>query len=1273
MALNFRSNTNNQQPKTPLNFRKTTSAPLSQIQQPSFPSVSEIVPASQITNQVAAEPKVPLGVIGQGITKAQQFLAGTPTQQEIETFDSGMPKFTAAKPIVSVRETGEDLARASAGLTGGFLNTIRLLNRPAEIAGGKLEELVTGKQIDTTKAPINQLLRSQIGKTESQQEAFAIPQETGAFDQFRREIVSGVPQLAPTLAGLPPVQSLAFMGTSAAGSGARQAELEGASPLQQVSAGGAKGLLEVATEFLPTKKLEKFVSGTGTAKDLAIDVIAETVGEALSEALSPAIETIYNQNALNEAYVQNTGQTLSNIANAGLQGGALALLVGGAVVGSQNVNNATNDPSLKNLAQVAKDIQDATNVKLFETADYTQLISPEIVQQEKQRILNEYNQKVEDFNQWRKDNSGGAFGRSDDLTFETALYELESGIDINKELAKISETDQQILERLAENRRLGTVAGAFNLPSTEELVDAEARRIFTQESTPADDSPFIDEPFEFSEFAKKQGVTEPIRFEDKGQTPFDAISQTDRTRPTTLEQILEMPETLTDVGPSERWTTDIFRQTEKVFGDNVGIIQKQLLDPFDAAKKARVESEIELTDKLMNDIVKELGIKRRSRDSALVQEFGEKKISDMDLVDEVGVERANKIVAADKWFRDQYAQFLQRINNSRALVGKPEISFRSDYYRHFKEMGDTFQGIKNVFESNRQIDPALEGLSEFTKPKEKWASFKQQRTGDDTDLDAVGGFLDYIKAGTYAKHIDPQIAKFRDFNNKLAEGTKTSKAINNYIGFLDEYANDLAGKTNRYDRLLQGDTGRKALAIVNLLSSRMKSNAVLGNISSSLSQIANVPQGMAYVKNPQTLSEAAKGYLQSLTGEGDTDLYNQSGFLKERFTDSFSQFDDRIIDKPKKLAQWALGVLDETGTKFIWSSIYRKAVKDGESNPVKFADNETRKLVAGRGIGEVPIRQKSKLFQLIAPFTLEVNNLWKVQKDFVNKKDFGGLAILYLANMLLNDAFEEIRGSGVVFDPISALIEGFQSGDGIGDKFTGAVGQLGGEVLSNIPLGQTISQVVPEFGTTTDIPLGEGLQKTFPNLTSDEGTLKLPGRQEIFGKTDPTRFGTGLPIVKALQSPTSLISSFGPSFGGQQLRKTIQGGQALGLLPEVNISDDGIALESREPASVSKSGRLRTPIEVTPPKVAQGLTFGEFSLPEVRQFFDEERTAYGKKQTENFNTLVDQGFDSVKLNEALVSAKEFKKRDDRIRSLIEAGYTDSEVKKIANTFFGYKF
>ena len=679
---------------------------------------------------------------------------------------------------------------------------------------------------------------------------------------------------------------------------------------------------------------------------------------------------------------------------------------------------------------------------------------------------------------------------------------------------------------------------------------------------------------------------------------------------------------------------DVYRNFRQAFGNNYDAVKNKILEPFDNAKKSFVDMQKKYTDSLYDDVVKKFNINQKTNESAAIQWFGEKKkpakVTDPQTGKKVWTQvdytledlkrefpdKWQNVVEADKWFRTKYDEIIDTVNESRQKIypnveadskkvrqqidaiysdisltdaekkAQAKLKFeeinnitknkrvpkRADYYRHFNEMADGFEGVKNLFETPSQIDPSLAGVSEFTKPRSKFAGFMQRRGLGAYKADAVGGFLDYIKASSYATHIDPQISVFRGLAKDIVEGTAKTRNANNFIEYLQDFANDLAGKTNAADRWFQKiiPGGRKTFRILNWINSRVKANTVLGNASSSLSQIANVPQIIAYVKDPRYLAKGAGEYMASIFGKGKAaKLYEKSQFLSERYSGKlYSRFNTNMLDQPKKFAAWMLGVGDELGTKFGWSALYEKAVAEGIKNPIRYADNEIRRLVAGRGVGEMALLQKSKVFQLVAPFQVEVGNLWHVQKDFITDNDFAGLAMLYMANYALNRGMEQVRGSGVVFDPIKAIQDAIAEEDATPLE---RVGRVAGEVLSNVPLGQTIASAYPEYG------VGD-----------------LPTRKEFFGREDPTRFGSGILAVKSMQDP---LYKLAPPFGGNQIKKTIQGTQAL-----FNKSVGG--------------DKLKYQVDPNAANILRGTLFGQNSFPEAQEYYENNRRPLSKKQTE---------------------------------------------------------
>lgn len=667
----------------------------------------------------------------------------------------------------------------------------------------------------------------------------------------------------------------------------------------------------------------------------------------------------------------------------------------------------------------------------------------------------------------------------------------------------------------------------------------------------------------------KQAVTEALNQFEINDGGINKILSELKPKAIKNPALVKGAESLKDISGFKGQARDVYRNFKAFFGEKFPEVKKQILDPFDAAKGKYVDTQKTILSDLKTNIVNKLGISKGSKESAAVMDFGEKLISKDDLVKKFGTEKANKIVEADAWFRQKYDSFLEEVNASRKEIypNSPEkiIPKRQDYYRHFQELGG-LGGLKNIFETPAGIDPTLAGISAFTKPKSKYLSFAQKRLGLQSARDAVGGFLEYVPSYAYAKHIDPEIGKFRTLAKDLALQTQESKNANNFIEYLGDFANDLAGKTNAADRFVQKiiPGGRKTFGVINWLNQRVKANTILGNASSSIAQIFNVPQGIASAK--QYSIPGVTRTMGSIFAENKPML--ESSFIKERYSQSmFNTFEESLLAKPKQFAAWMVGVTDELGTKFIWNSHYAKALAKNIENPVKYADDITRNLVAGRGIGEVPLLQKSKVFQLFAPFQLEVGNLWYVMGDQVKAKDFSGLATLLVSNFLFNRVAEKVRGSDVVFDPINAVYEGLVALNQEEDKKVGSAklaGRVAGELLSNVPGGQTLASMYPEYGF------------------KDLGSVT---REDLFGKGDPTRFGSGL-LIKGVQDPLFKVL---PSFGGGQLKKTIQGTKAF-IKGKVE----------------NKAGKKQFDIPKTPDNLVRSVLFGKYSSPQATTYFDKQ-------------------------------------------------------------------
>jgi len=775
-----------------------------------------------------------------------------------------------------------------------------------------------------------------------------------------------------------------------------------------------------------------------------------------------------------------------------------------------------------------------------------------------------------------------------------------------------------------------------------------------------------------------------------------------------LEGIDLNPAELSDISGTQAGWRDIWRNMRDVFGEKFPAVKAKILDPLEDAKAAWVDHQREITDKLYTDIVEGLGIEKGSRESELIQLYGEggyryweaipkhvakneqsinnwitqlekkhgkgnveltgdgaeiiKPFDYDDLVREVGAERAADIVQAENWFRQVYDNLIDQVNTVRqqiypyaegrlaeidariqqlktdkslfpntaerraeleALEAQREtfmrgkvVPKRKDYFRHFREM-EGIEGVQNLFDTSAQISPELAGKSMYTRPKSKFHGFMQQRGMGQYKPDAVGGLLEYIPSATYAIHIDPQGAAFRQLEKELVDVMGGNTGINKFLEYLKYYADDIQGKTNFFDRNLQFLTNRTVFKVLVQLNNHIKGNVILGNAGTMVSQVFNMPQGIAFTK--QYSQSGLTRYLASAFerhSNPEAFMKNnpmaQSRFLKERYSgDMYRRFDAKLGAKAKNVAVVGMEDVDRFATEFIWNSCYEKALNTkGIGDPIRYADYHTRRLVAGRGVGEVPLMQKSKLVQLIAPFQVEVGNLWNVMGDMRRDKDWGAFVILPIALWLFNKGSEKLRGSGVALNPIQAIadsVEIYQ--DNKDNKSYRIMGRMAGEVLSNIPLGQTAAA-----------------------MFFDENQ-----RKQFFGREDPTRYGSSVLVVKGVQDPLFKVAM---PFGGLQLEKTLKGANTLA-----------------EGGSYNRKGNLKYPVSDDPVNAAKGLIFGTGGFRETRPYYEEGGRPLSDKQTAEYERKVGRGTDKERVYRDI----QRKRKIDSLQNQIQAIRRDRDI------------
>jgi hypothetical protein len=364
-------------------------------------------------------------------------------------------------------------------------------------------------------------------------------------------------------------------------------------------------------------------------------------------------------------------------------------------------------------------------------------------------------------------------------------------------------------------------------------------------------------------------------------------------------------------------------------------------------------------------------------------------------------------------------------------------------------------------------------------------------------------------------------------------------------------------------------------------------------------------------------------------------------------------FKDKIFRKTEKFSSWMLEAGDKLGTYVMWDAALidyinknfgknTELTEEQKREAVRYADDIARRASAGRGIGEVPLKQKSILVNFFAAFQVEVNNaftvFWRNAISANGKRNIRGLTAYLISSAILNGIVREIFGWGVTYDPIGAIkdtIEYCVDNDDddektLFDKLKYAFQRNVGEAVENLPYASVI----------------------FSLIVNSEISKSL------FGDSDPSRYGTGQFAVNMFLKPfmamadkddvlwptfEAVINTALP-FGGTQIQRMIKGffdvgGTLPGTKGKPMFSLDKGFYSSETagiPGKFSKKGNLLYSVNNDPWDMFMTILFGSSYSRKGKEYNDKEnKKAYSEKQTTVYKTLVQSGLEPNKAEDVI--------------------------------------
>lgn len=823
------------------------------------------------------------------------------------------------------------------------------------------------------------------------------------------------------------------------------------------------------------------------------------------------------------------------------------------------------------------------------------------------KVSQELKQQISDYNEFRKSNFGklklGLTGTSIDsfyqelseqypyyfgksLTQEDMLYELSEFMNQDINITQKFKIDETTLNRAATKIYNSLIQNTLNSSEIQEMQNK----------------------LEIKMEARTRSVIQEELLEDMGITLSDISIGN-------------------DINAIDMSRTDPIRLNEKIFGYKVG----QKINDATINKTKHNEAERIRFLNQERDVIKDLGIKPRSKESAAVQKYGEKQYTndkgdvmpygDYELSQEFpDVETQKKIKKAAEVIRNKYDSYIDQINNTLVNMGYNPIKKRNDYMRHFQALNDVFSKFGTPLNreslQNDSLPTDINGLTDQFKPGKQYFASALQRIGMKTEYDAITGIDGYLEGASNLIYHTEDIQRYRTLsklirdtygtthgfddigsltNEQQAERIKDiqSNKLSKYTAWLDEQANALAGKKGKIDRGIEETFGRKVYTILDTAKKQVGSNMTGYNVRSALTNFASAIQGASKTNKLAFIKGTISTFNNIIKKDG---LINKSDFLTSRFgSDSLSP---KLWQKVSNAGQIFMTASDYFTANQIWRSKYYENLSKGmtEKQAIQKADDFSARIMGDRSKGATATLFNSKTLGFFTQFQLEVNNQWSslIHDNKIDIKSGNKTAAsiifqmgqLFAASFFFNNLMKSVTGSDVMIDPIDLIkkILGLDDDDdkSMEERATSALG----DVINDLPFASVF--------TGGRIPVSEA----FKGLST--GFKYATGQSDNYGnKYKLSDVGDDL-----IESAFYWILPTG--YG--QARKTIKG---------ISMYDKNLPTAG----SYTNSGNLRfTADESVGGKIKSAL-FGQYSSKEAQDYIDSGYKPISKNKLQEMKDL----------------------------------------------------
>ena len=688
-------------------------------------------------------------------------------------------------------------------------------------------------------------------------------------------------------------------------------------------------------------------------------------------------------------------------------------------------------------------------------------------------------------------------------------------------------------------------------------------------------------------------------------------------------QINTMKRNLRDIIPNKAEAQKMYDTYFKPITQNNAMIEKEINNYNERISKYEINNQ----ESTYIQMIGEYTYNPESKISnEVIQEFYNKNEKKID------IDKCNKAVEE---FRNIYNELFEKINTTLLKNGYKPVDYRKGYFPHFIE--DKSESVvgklaeKLGWKIKKDTLPTdIAGITDTFKPGKAWTSFSQQRTGDATDYNALKGYDNYIRGAMDVIYHTEDIQKLRALENEIryqysSDGIKEkineiyanneldiqeqqnqiteilddvkNSPMGNLVTELKNYTNNLANKKATGDRGMEEFWSRETYSVMSNIQNRVSANMVGANISSALTNFIPITQAWSQTSTKNLMRGIKESIAIQFKDDGFAD---NSTFLTNRTKNA-----DRLYKTGLDTVNDKLGFIFDKVDEFTSNAIVRGKYYDNIEKGMSIqeamsnADEFAKDVIAGRSKGDMPtvFNKKNPVAKLFTAFQLEVNNQYGYMfKDILTdlggeakEKLVGAFVKMFLGAFFYNMLAEEITGRKSAFSPIDIAIDSYKTATnenlGLGEKITSIGGDLIGEAPffggvaggGRLPIQAALPSVSDTVSSVADL-----FDMNVENKTSAINTLKTELSKPLYYVALP--------------------------FAGGQLKKTIEG---------LSMYNEDLPIAG----SYTNSGKLRyTVSEDLGTKIKAGI-FGQYSVKEAKEYFDEGYSPLTEKQTQELIEL----------------------------------------------------